>query len=79
MVDSLRLISRVMAQWYNPCMVPKDLEKGLGFKAHWCASKSLVNLLPLSLTWGCQHLVRLGMLLCLTNNHINKEIYKGRR
>jgi hypothetical protein len=28
MVDSLR----VMAQWYNPSMGPKDLKKGLGFK-----------------------------------------------
>lgn len=75
MVDSLK----VMAQWYNPCMGPKDLKKRFGVQTHWCASKSLVNLLPLSLTLECQHLVRLGMLLCLINNYINKEVYRRRK
>jgi len=63
MVDSLRLISRVMAQGYNPCMGPKDLKKGSGFKPIGVQVKSLINLSPLSLTWGCQHLVKVGYVV----------------
>jgi hypothetical protein len=52
----------------------------LGVMAHWCSilgpqnkswvqtqwnvGETLVSTLPMSLTWGCQWLVKLGLLLC---------------
>jgi hypothetical protein len=54
MVDSLR----VMAQWYNPCMGPKDLKKRFGVQTHWCASKkpcqSFAIKLDLGVPTSCQ-------------------------
>jgi hypothetical protein len=46
------------------------ITKGLGFKTQWFAIETRVVPLPMSLTWGCQWLVWLGLLLCYQENKI---------
>ncbi len=53
----------VMAHWYSPFW---DLEttKRSWVQTQRCAGETPAGPLPMSLTWGCQQLVSLGLLLC---------------
>jgi hypothetical protein len=51
-----------MAQWYSPYLRPWNLKKVFGFKPIRVQGESLAGPLPMSLTCGCQWLVRLGLL-----------------
>jgi hypothetical protein len=50
----------------NPILGPRDLKKGCGFKlqTQWSVGETHVSPLLMSLTWGCQWLVRSGVSLC---------------
>jgi hypothetical protein len=56
----LFLTPGVTAQWYSPCLGPWDLKKRFWVQTHCCAGENPACPLPLSLTWGCQLLVRSG-------------------
>jgi hypothetical protein len=60
--------SKVGLRLYSPDYIdPSEtpgITKGLGFKTQWFAIETPVEPLPVSLTWGCQRLVWLGLLLC---------------
>jgi len=50
-------------------------QKGFGFQTHWwCVGESLAGPLQLSLTWGCQCLVRLSLLWCLGESKKNNTM-----
>jgi hypothetical protein len=55
----------------EPIMGPSNLKKisRLNLKPLGSAGETLADPLPMSLTWGCQQLVRLGLLLwCVDKN-----------
>jgi hypothetical protein len=53
----------VMAHWYSP-LWDLGTQKRSGFKPSGVQVKLLADPLLMSLTWGCQQLVRSGLLLC---------------
>jgi hypothetical protein len=52
----------VMAHWYDPSGTLRP-QKGPGIKPSGGRGETPAEPLPMSLTWGCQQLVRLGLLL----------------
>ncbi len=70
--------SRVMVHWYSPFW-GAGTTRGPGFKLNpvrgvvWPLMKLLLIPLPMILTWGCQRLVRSGLLFLLPKNPKKKK------